>query len=149
MPGRNARPTATAIDHSHSSAPPPPLYLPDERWIDNAEYLWGIDLYNHGFFWEAHEAWESLWRAAERDALQRRFLQGLIQFAAACLKATMGDAEASRRLAARALTRLERVAAERSARYMGLDVRGFVAELRRFAEAGVVAIERRPWLRLG
>jgi hypothetical protein len=141
VPGGNAHRPDTA-------ASPTPSYLPDERWRDNTEYLWGIDLYNHSFFWEAHEAWEGLWRAAERDAMQRRFLQGLIQCAAACLKAAMGDADACRRLTARGLTRLERVGADRGGRYMGLDVRRFVVEFRSFTEAGVVAVERRPSLSL-
>ena len=148
VPGRDAHRPDTAGEHSSGAESPAASYLPDERWRDNTEYLWGIDLYNHGFFWEAHEAWEGLWRAAERDALQRRFLQGLIQCAAACLKAAMGDADACRRLTARGLARLERVGADRSGRYMGLDVGELVTEFRSFAEAAVVVIERRPWLRL-
>ncbi|MER9856292.1 DUF309 domain-containing protein [Mesorhizobium sp. M0098] len=28
-------------------------------------FRWGIDLFNHGYYyWEAHEAWEPLWHAA-------------------------------------------------------------------------------------
>lgn len=41
----------------------------------------GIDHFNARRFWEAHEAWEELWLHAESDA--HRFLQGLIQIAAA------------------------------------------------------------------
>lgn len=41
----------------------------------------GIDHFNKLEFWEAHEAWEELWLAAESDLDQ--FLQGLIQVAAA------------------------------------------------------------------
>ena len=51
-----------------------------------AVFLYGVDLYNHGYLWEAHEAWEGLWHQAKRDALQAEFLQGLIQCAAAALK---------------------------------------------------------------
>ena len=41
----------------------------------------GVALFNAHRFWEAHEAWESLWlRSAGAD---KRFLQGLIQLAAA------------------------------------------------------------------
>ena len=44
----------------------------------------GIVLFNAGKFFEAHEAWEDGWRlAAGQD---RRFLQGLIQVAAALVK---------------------------------------------------------------
>ncbi|HEX9160556.1 MAG TPA: DUF309 domain-containing protein [Thermoanaerobaculia bacterium] len=41
----------------------------------------GVDHFNALEFWDAHEAWEELWLAAESDLDQ--FLQGLIQVAAA------------------------------------------------------------------
>lgn len=41
----------------------------------------GIEHFNAREFWEAHEAWEEIWLAAESDVEQ--FLQGLIQIAAA------------------------------------------------------------------
>jgi hypothetical protein len=148
VPGRSARPPAIAPSDARDAALPQPSYLPDERWLDNAEYLWGVDLYNQGFFWEAHEAWEGLWRAAEHDELQRLFLQGLIQCAAACLKAAIGDADACLRLSARGLARLERVNAGHGARYMGLDVPSFMLDFQRFANECPAAVERRPWLEL-
>ena len=140
VPGRNPRPVAT----------PAPSYSPEERWTDNAEYLWGVDLYNASYFWEAHEAWEGLWRAAAgRDEAQRRFLQGLIQCAAACLKAAAGDAPACRRLAVRALARLDEVHGEHGSGFvMGLDVGRFAADFRRFVDASPLAIADRPRLHL-
>jgi predicted metal-dependent hydrolase len=45
----------------------------------------GADLFNGGQFWEAHEAWEQLWLEAE--GVDKLFLQGLIQLAAAYHKA--------------------------------------------------------------
>lgn len=47
----------------------------------------GVDLYNHGFPWEAHEEWEPLWFALPRDRPDRVLLQGLIHVAAAAIKA--------------------------------------------------------------
>lgn len=41
----------------------------------------GIELFNARRFWDAHEAWERLWLVAEGP--EKRFLQGLIQLAAA------------------------------------------------------------------
>lgn len=41
----------------------------------------GIALFNEGKFWHAHEAWERIWLVAEGE--EKRFLQGLIQLAAA------------------------------------------------------------------
>lgn len=42
----------------------------------------GLDEFNTGRFWHAHEAWETIWLESGDPDL-RRFLQGLIQIAAA------------------------------------------------------------------
>ena len=41
----------------------------------------GIDRFNAHEFWHAHESWERIWLSAEEP--EKRFLQGLIQLAAA------------------------------------------------------------------
>jgi hypothetical protein len=46
----------------------------------------GVDLFNHGYFWEAHEAWEEPWQVERRGSPHRLYLQGLIRLAAAALK---------------------------------------------------------------
>jgi hypothetical protein len=46
----------------------------------------GIDLFNHGFYWEAHEVWEGLWNAAGRRGVIATFLKGLIKLAATGVK---------------------------------------------------------------
>jgi predicted metal-dependent hydrolase len=46
----------------------------------------GIDLYNAGHFWNAHEAWEEVWLESERGL--RGFYQGLIQITAAFVHVT-------------------------------------------------------------
>jgi uncharacterized protein len=43
----------------------------------------GVALFNGVRYWHAHEAWETLWRAAPDD--ERDFYQGLIQLAAGLL----------------------------------------------------------------
>lgn len=47
----------------------------------------GVELFNQGEFWHAHEAWEEAW--LEEDDEPKRFLQGLIQVAAGYYKATV------------------------------------------------------------
>ena len=44
----------------------------------------GVDLFNRGLFWEAHEAWEDAW-TPDRHGPDRGFYKGLIQVAAGCL----------------------------------------------------------------
>ncbi|MER9586456.1 DUF309 domain-containing protein [Mesorhizobium sp. M0276] len=38
----------------------------------------GIDLFNHGYYLEAHEAWEPLWHAAKPSAQHRHFFKELM-----------------------------------------------------------------------
>ncbi len=47
----------------------------------------GIELFNQGLYYEAHEVWEGLWLELEDEP--RLFVQGLIQLAAAYHKATV------------------------------------------------------------
>jgi len=44
----------------------------------------GIELFNRGLYWEAHEAWEEAW-TPDRHGPDRGFYKGLIQIAAGCL----------------------------------------------------------------
>jgi hypothetical protein len=66
------------------------------------EFLWGVDLFNHGYYWEAHEAWESVWNAAGRHGPVAGFVQGLIKLAAAGVKAREGRPAGVHRHTARA-----------------------------------------------
>ena len=54
------------------------LPMTERDWKDFGK---GIDLFNEGKFWHAHEAWEEVWKRHSED--ERLFLQGLIQAAAA------------------------------------------------------------------
>lgn len=47
----------------------------------------GIELFNRGLYWEAHEAWEEAW-IPDRHGPDRGFYKGLIQVAAGCLHYT-------------------------------------------------------------
>lgn len=47
----------------------------------------GVDLFNGGRYWDAHEAWERAWTPDRRGA-DSGFYKGLIQVAAGCLHYT-------------------------------------------------------------
>jgi len=47
----------------------------------------GIELFNQGHYWEAHEAWERDWMP-DRKGPDSGFYKGLIQVAAGCLHYT-------------------------------------------------------------
>jgi predicted metal-dependent hydrolase len=65
----------------------------------------GIEHFNAGRFWEAHESWEVLWLASTSEV--RQFLQGLIQLAAAYLHMGRSNHSGALRLFDSALGRLE------------------------------------------
>jgi hypothetical protein len=91
-------------------------------------YVHGVDLFNHDFWWEAHEAWEGLWSRAEGS--QRLFLQGLIQLAAALLKHHLRSAAGAESLARGARGKLVAVCQRErlgpGERFMGVDVTGLL-----------------------
>lgn len=72
----------------------PPLDLAEAE----RHFAEGVSLFNGVRYWHAHEAWETLWRAADDD--ERPFYQGLIQVAAGLL-------HLERRNARGALTKLQ------------------------------------------
>lgn len=99
--------------HSHDrkgARPPKPLQA--EAWAENRYYLLAIDYFNHGFYWEAHEEWERLWRVTGTDTLVGRFLKGLIKLSAAGVKVREHSIHGVRRHAASAGEVFADVAAE-------------------------------------
>ncbi len=56
----------------------------------NSPWLYAFDLFNGGYYWEAHEAWEHFWNALGRTTPEARCVQGLIHLAAAAVKIREG-----------------------------------------------------------
>jgi len=52
----------------------------------NIFFRYSIDLYNHGYYWEAHVYFEALWNAHKRVGSVADFLKGLIKMCAAGVK---------------------------------------------------------------
>ena len=66
-------------------------------------HFWAADLFNNGYYWEAHEAWEGLWHAYRRSGAKADFVKGLIKLSAAGVKAREGNASGVSRHARRAV----------------------------------------------
>ena len=56
----------------------------------HTDWLYALDLFNEGYAWEAHEAWERFWHKLGRTTPEARSVQGLIHLAAACVKIREG-----------------------------------------------------------
>ncbi len=120
--GRRRRRTGPEETETETEPPRPPPLDP-RAWRASADYLFGVDLWNHGYYWEAHEAWEGLWNAAGREGAVAELLKGLIKLAAAGVKVRQGRPAGVRTHCARAEAHLRRVRAETgAARFAGLDL---------------------------
>lgn len=91
VPGRTPHPIRDPAGHLFGKPIEIPPPLDPRRWGESRDYLHGLDLFNHGYYWEAHEVWEGLWRAAGRAGMTADFLKGLIKLAAAGVKVRQGQ----------------------------------------------------------
>ncbi len=112
VPGMHPHPISDPRGHSWGSSDDS-LDPADAVGCHNV-YCWAVDLFNHGYVWEAHEAWESLWIAAGRVGPAATFLKGLIKLAAAGVKARQGKLVGVRRHARRAAELFQQAADDRS-----------------------------------
>ncbi len=108
--------------HSYNQRPMNPRPLTPDRWAENRSYLLGLDYFNLGFYWEAHDEWDRLWRSTGAESLVGRFLKGLVKMAAAGIKVREESIHGVRRHAASAGEVFADVAAESDLdKYCGLD----------------------------
>ena len=124
VPGLHPHPTNSPEGHSFEEEGDEVDKWNSDLWSDNQNYLYGIDLYNYHFYWEAHEAWEGLWIASVRNSSEHMFLQGLIKLGAALLKIRMANLEiqdlvGARNLAKSGMSLLSKV---QPTKFMGLDI---------------------------
>ncbi|MDA1230883.1 MAG: DUF309 domain-containing protein [Planctomycetota bacterium] len=99
VPGHFPHPISDPRGHSFHNAEIAPTSVLDDHqlvpvsisrssdWIQSSDYLFGIDLFNHGFYWEAHETWEQVWIELGRTGRDADFIKGLIKLAASGVKA--------------------------------------------------------------
>ena len=106
LPGRQPHPVRDPAGHSYNTEAMP---LAAKASLDSDIFLWGLDLFNHGYYWEAHDAWEGLWQVAGRGAPLRMLFKGLILLSAAGVKIREGKQAAAIRHAGRAGALLRRL----------------------------------------
>ncbi len=138
VPGLQPHPFRHPDGHLYTdgSAPEEVVWRADLPWREDPDWLWGCELFDQRFYWEAHEAWEALWHQVPRGGQSSELLQGLIQAAAFVLKQHMGHTAGAKRLLARASSRLERVAKGPPEVHRGLDLDAVIAQLHAFEQGG-------------
>ncbi|MEE8055283.1 MAG: DUF309 domain-containing protein [Gammaproteobacteria bacterium] len=121
VPGRAPHPTRDKDGHSYNKPPVQLAPFDPEEWAACEEYLYGVDLFNHGYWWEAHEALEAVWMAAGRRTESGLFIQGLIQIAAAHLKRFQGFHDVAIRMSEQGLEKMKQI----NGYFLGIDVPAF------------------------
>jgi hypothetical protein len=121
IPGKAPHPIRDPGGHSYGHPIEQPETFDAVGWRSCDQYLYGIDLFNHGFWWEAHEALEAVWVGAGRKTDTGLFVQGLIQIAVAHLKRFQGFDDVARRMAAEGLDKIKRMRGI----HLGIDVAAF------------------------
>jgi predicted metal-dependent hydrolase len=114
---------------------------------DDTAFRYGLALHDGGFFWEAHEIWEAVWKAAPMNGRDRIALQALIQIANAGLKQRIARPRAAARLIEEASALLGELSArggppEAKSVAVGLVANALREELRNGAIAGRVSLEQ-------
>jgi predicted metal-dependent hydrolase len=99
------------------------------KLMDDAGYRRGLELFNKGEFFDAHEVLEDVWRAAPE--VEKKFLQGLIQVAVGLHHHSRGNLVGARSLLARAHGNLGAYPAQHG----GIDLAGLRTQLERWVGA--------------
>jgi uncharacterized protein len=141
VPGNHPHPVTDPRGHSFGH----PQIVPDKldaKYPGNSiEFLFAVDLFNAGYYWEAHETWEGLWIAAGRKGELADFLKSLIKLAAAGVKAREGQINGVERHARRAVELLRSISAGQPSEgriYCGLNLEELIFSARSLAEQPIV-----------
>ncbi len=124
VPGRFPHPRRHPDGHSYGQPEPLVASFSATTWTTSDEYLYGVDLFNFAYWWECHEAWEAIWKSTGPDSYEGRFLQGMVQIAAANLRKFMGSHDSGAALARKGVARLRDYEDDI---FLGVDVATFIA----------------------
>ena len=128
LPGVTPHPRRHPAGHSYGESEVPAQKFDPSNWPQTPDYLQGVDLYNFAYYWEAHEAWEGIWKTTERNDVPGAFLQGLIQISAALLKREMQVWGGMNRLSRAGTEKLRRVHSRHNC-YCGINLGDFLLRL--------------------
>ncbi|MCA9219882.1 MAG: DUF309 domain-containing protein [Planctomycetales bacterium] len=102
VPGRHPHPISDPVGHSFGETVGSVDSFEPSRWRESTTFCFGLDLFNYGYYWEAHEQWEAVWLAVGRTGTIADMLKGLIKLAAAGVKLRERRADGMARHARRA-----------------------------------------------
>ena len=86
VPGRTPHPKSDPLGHAYGHDEPPLAPFDPAHLEASPDFRYGVDPFHAGYYWEAHEVWESLWHAVGHHGPTADLLKGLIKLAAAGVK---------------------------------------------------------------
>lgn len=107
-----------------------------ETWSQQDHLQWGTRLFEHGYYWEAHEAWEHLWLELGRTSEEALTIKGLIKLAASAVKCREGNSTGAIRHASRAAELLR--PGSHSVLFEGCNLKAARESAKRIAESPLV-----------
>jgi hypothetical protein len=128
-------PYSSPQGHSYGIGPRAAPPIDEANWNSSALYRRGLELFNQGFYWEAHEAWETLWNAHGRQGATADVLKALIKLAAAGVKVRERQPGGVVTHARRAEGLFQAVRAQVGPRWLGLDLMALASIARTVAQA--------------
>jgi hypothetical protein len=142
VPGRAPHP-ASADGHLIGRDEPAGAAITGVAPSNDLAWLRGVDLFNHGYYWEAHEVWEGTWKACGKRGLIADFIKALIKLAACGVKVREGRPNGIRRHAAAARELLMFVAESESTRteVLGLSLTDMIESCEAAAHVRVNAAD--------
>lgn len=129
VPGHTPHPISDPLGHMYGVEHKSAALLRPTKWRESEEFLYGVDLFNYHFYWESHEAWESLWHVAGRKGTTADFLKGLIKLSALAVKAREGNPTGVLRHSRRAAELLEIVSAS-ELKYCGIELMPLISTVK-------------------
>jgi len=106
VPGRTPHPLSDPRGHMAGAQDSSKLAADDASSQAETHYEQGRQLFDAGYYWEAHEAWEHHWISLGRRGPAADTIKGLIKLAAAGVKVLEGSPTGAERHATRARTLL-------------------------------------------
>ncbi|MEW4488022.1 DUF309 domain-containing protein [Thalassoglobus sp. JC818] len=84
IPGKTPHPISDPAGHMYGTSDA--IEDDHKSMFDRA-----VELFNNGYYWEAHEAWEQVWMAHNKKGPQADFIKALIKLSACGVKCLEGN----------------------------------------------------------
>ena len=131
IPGENPHPKK-AGGHMEGEADPVSSVIDLNHPEQSKALRFALDLFNHGYYWESHVWFESLWNAHGRVGCVADFLKGLIKLGAAGVKISIGEKENAKDHFIRAKELFSIVQSSEGDKFLGFHLKELISQCDHF-----------------